>query len=124
MPSPTQHPPRPFLSNFLAAFRARSSFQPTKQQSTTTSTTTQPPSPSSQPSHPRTITPPKSHNHPTTSALSALHSPPLSRSPGTSPGYMSTMANSAAARRRGSESEGEGGGGFREIGSSGGEKCL
>jgi hypothetical protein len=37
---------------------------------------------------------------------------------------MSSMANSAAARRRGSESEGEGsgGGGFREIGSGGGEK--
>jgi hypothetical protein len=118
---PTQ---RPFLSNFLAAFRAHNAIQSkatsSPQQSHAHSTTA---SSSPQTSNPRTITTTTKPGA-TTAALSTLHSPrthsasPLSTSPGTQ-----TPSTSAAEQqrgryiassrgRRGSDSSSEG---FRDV---------
>ena len=119
---PTQ---RPFLSNFIAAFRAHNAIQgkaasSPSQQSHTSHTT----SSTSQPSNPRTITT-STKPGATTTALSALHSPrthsasPLSTSPGThtpssSPGAEQQRGRYIASPRgrRGSDSSSEG---FRDV---------
>ena len=116
---PTQPPSRPFFASFFSAFRARtvpasqaSSMKPASSQNTSTSA-----SASTQPSTPRNITTTTKAGA-TTSALSQIHSPPLSRSPGNSPGYLTTSSrqegiapptsHGGAARRRGSDSSSEG----------------
>ena len=120
---PTQ---RPFLSNFLAAFRAHNAIQqskapsPSPQQSHTSHT----PSPGPQPSNPRTITT-STKPGATTAALSTLHSPrthsasPLSTSPGAHTPSTSPAAEQQRGRyitsprgRRGSDSSSEG---FRDV---------
>lgn len=128
---------RPFLSNFLAAFRARSAFQTGKATSSVSAAASsqqaQHQHGTSQPSQPRSIT--TSSKHPaggTSAALTNLHSPrnhaasPLSTSPGTSPAdtlpiygpHTQTQAQNAAKYlgstrgRRGSDSSSEG---FRDV---------
>ena len=117
---PTQPPSRPFFASFFSAFRARtvpgsqaSSMKPASSQNASTSTS----SASNQPSTPRNITTTTKAGA-TASTLSQIHSPPLSRSPGNSPGYLTTSSrqegistpssHSGAARRRGSDSSSEG----------------
>ncbi|KAH8590490.1 hypothetical protein B0O99DRAFT_598960 [Bisporella sp. PMI_857] len=129
---------RPFLSNFLAAFRAHSavshgkatSANPSSSQPSHTTTHTSSSS-TSTPSNPRTIT---TKTGATTAALSTLHSPrnvstsPLSLSPGTEPlniggdrggserGGVANGANrgywTEARNRRESDSSSEG---FRDV---------
>lgn len=135
--APTQ---RPFLSNFLAAFRAHSAIQG-KATSSPSAPSQQAHNqhPSTQATQPRTITTTTKHSSSaTTTALSNLHSPrthsasPLSTSPGTSPngehptygphppthqspqtqGATQTRYISSSRGRRGSDSSSEG---FRDV---------
>jgi len=113
---PTQTP-RPFFSNFLAAFRAHSAIQQSKAPASATTTTTSHTTQHHSPSQPRTITTSaKQHAGATTTALTSIHSPRRNPSPGTSPGasegklgerYLSTSRG-----RRGSDSSSEG---FRDV---------
>ena len=120
---PTQ---RPFLSNFLAAFRAHNAIQ-SKATSPSTQThshptTTSSHSTSTQTSNPRTITT-STKPGATSTALSTLHSPrthsasPLSTSPGTqtpstSPEQQRGRYITSPRGRRGSDSSSEG---FRDV---------
>ena len=122
---PTQPPsPRPFFASFLSAFRSRtipsaqaSSMTVSKSQtqpSSTTSTSQNVSNPTVATSQPLPIA---KSSGPTSSALSQLHSPPLSRSPGPSPGerlgHMSSPTpghqhHAGRTKRRGSDSSSEG----------------
>lgn len=120
---PTQPPSRPFFASFFSAFRARtvpgsqaSSMKPASSQNTSISSTSSTSQATASPSTPRNIGT-TAKTGATTSALSQIHSPPLSRSPGTSPGYLTSQReagisapthNGSAARRRGSDSSSEG----------------
>jgi len=108
---PTQTP-RPFFSNFLAAFRAHSAIQQSKAPSpSTTTTTSHTSSHHTSPSQPRTITTStKQHTGATTTALTSIHSPRRNPSPGTSPGDGKYLGSSRG--RRGSDSSSEG---FRDV---------
>jgi hypothetical protein len=120
---PTQ---RPFLSNFLAAFRAHNAIQskatsPSSQPSHTPHASHQ--TTNTSPSNPRAITT-SAKPGATTTALSTLHSPrthsasPLSTSPGTQTPSTSPAAEqrgryiASPQGRRGSDSSSEG---FRDV---------
>ena len=125
---------RPFLSNFLAAFRAHSAVSHGKATSASASTHPNPSNPSTSTqtstsqtvaSNPRTIST-TTKSGVTSAALASIHSPrnvgsPLSRSPGDaaydgSPGRAAAMGVAGgkymARARRGSDSSSEG---FRDV---------